>query len=73
MTAASQKPTVLVTGGSRGIGLAIAARFARDNFEVMIVGRERAPLESAAATLGPTVRFETGDVAIRADVERIAA
>jgi 3-oxoacyl-[acyl-carrier protein] reductase len=73
MTAASQKPTVLVTGGSRGIGLAIAARFARDNFEVMIVGRERAPLESAAATLGPSVSFETADVAIRADVERIAS
>jgi len=73
MTAKSEKPVVLVTGGSRGIGLSVAARFVRDDFEVMIVGRERGRLAAAAAQLGPLVSFEAADVSVRADVERIAA
>ena len=74
MTAHSTaRRVVLVTGASRGIGLAIAGRFVRDDFDVMIVGRERAPLAAAAARLGPRVSIEAADVAVRADVERVAA
>ena len=69
----SSRRTALVTGGSRGIGLAIAARFVRDNFDVMIVGRERTSLVAAAVELGPQVVFESGDVSVRGDVERIQA
>jgi 3-oxoacyl-[acyl-carrier protein] reductase len=73
MTVEIERPSVLVTGGSRGIGLAIARRFVRDGFDVMIVGREQGPLAAAAAQLGPRVSSEAADVAIRADVERVAA
>jgi 3-oxoacyl-[acyl-carrier protein] reductase len=65
--------SAVITGGSRGIGLAIAKRFARDGFDVFMVGREREPLAAAAAKIGPQAAIELGDVAVRADVERIAA
>ncbi len=66
------RKSVLVTGGSRGIGLAIAKRFAIDGFDVFIVGREREPLAAAAAQIGPRAALEPADVSVRADVERIA-
>ena len=46
------KPMVVVTGGSRGIGLAIARRFARAGHPVTIVARDGAALEAAAAAIG---------------------
>jgi 3-oxoacyl-[acyl-carrier protein] reductase len=64
--------SVVVTGGSRGIGLAIAKRFAADGFDVFIVGRERESLAAAAAQIGLRTAMEPADVSIRADVERIA-
>lgn len=71
MPVVAQK-SVVVTGGSRGIGLAIAKRFARDGFDVLIVGRERETLAAAAAQIGSRVAIEPGDVSVRLDVERIA-
>lgn len=44
--------TVLVTGGSNGIGRAIAARFAAAGERVVITGRDQAKLKAAAAELG---------------------
>lgn len=44
--------TVLVTGGSNGIGQAIAARFAAAGERVVITGRDPDKLEAAAADLG---------------------
>jgi NAD(P)-dependent dehydrogenase (short-subunit alcohol dehydrogenase family) len=64
--------SVVVTGGSRGIGLAIAKRFAADGFDVFIVGRERDALAAAATQLGSRTAMEPADVSNRADVERIA-
>lgn len=65
--------TVMVTGGGTGIGLAVARRYASEGASVIILGRRRAPLEEAAATLrgeaeaagcGGTVRtFDGVDVA----------
>ena len=66
----------LITGGSRGIGRAIAVEFARQGAHVGLVGRDAAALdESAAACTGADggVRVERfqGDVTDHATVERI--
>jgi 3-oxoacyl-[acyl-carrier protein] reductase len=45
------KRTVLVTGGSNGIGRAAAARFAADGASVIITGRDRHRLDAAAREL----------------------
>src|SRR5580693_2810198 len=42
----------LVTGGSRGIGRAIAARFAEAGAHVMLVSRKADALAEAASALG---------------------
>lgn len=44
----SRAPAVVVTGGSRGIGRAIAARFAHAGHHVVMIAREAGPLEAAA-------------------------
>jgi dehydrogenase/reductase SDR family protein 4 len=43
----------LVTGASRGIGLAIAETFAREGAQVVICGRKLDTLEEAARAIGP--------------------
>src|SRR5258707_15323163 len=43
----------LVTGGSRGIGLAIAAALVETGVSVFITGRDRKALKSASTQLGP--------------------
>jgi 3-oxoacyl-[acyl-carrier protein] reductase len=53
----------VVTGGTRGIGLAIAAAFVARGARVVVTGRDQKHLDAAAA------RFSTGTVlAVRADV-----
>jgi len=47
---------VLVTGGSRGIGKAIAAEFARSGADVVIASRKMADLENTAAEIRKTGR-----------------
>ncbi|WP_288381768.1 SDR family NAD(P)-dependent oxidoreductase [uncultured Massilia sp.] len=53
----------VVTGGSSGIGFAIAARFIQEGAKVYITGRRLAELEAAARTLGDRARAFQGDVA----------
>jgi NAD(P)-dependent dehydrogenase (short-subunit alcohol dehydrogenase family) len=43
---------VLITGGSRGLGLAMAREFAREGCRLMLCARDAAELDRAAADLG---------------------
>ena len=54
---------VLVTGGSRGIGYAIAGRMLQEGAQVVITGRHRSALEAAADSLGAGARFLAWDSA----------
>jgi NAD(P)-dependent dehydrogenase (short-subunit alcohol dehydrogenase family) len=60
----------LVTGGSRGIGLAIARRLVADGIDVSIIGRDPARLQQAAAALGGGVATAVIDVTDPAAVDR---
>jgi NAD(P)-dependent dehydrogenase (short-subunit alcohol dehydrogenase family) len=61
----------LVTGGSAGIGLAIAKRFADEGAHVVILGRRRDALDAAAAEIGRDVTAVQGDAASLADLDRL--
>jgi 3-oxoacyl-[acyl-carrier protein] reductase len=63
--------TVLVTGGTKGIGKGIAGVFARAGANVAICGRDRERGEAAAQELG--ARYLIADVAKAADCERIVS
>ena len=62
---ASAVPTALVTGASRGLGLALARSLAADGWRLVIDGRDPVALSEAAAELGAvtTVAAVAGDVA----------
>jgi NAD(P)-dependent dehydrogenase (short-subunit alcohol dehydrogenase family) len=66
-----QRPSVVVTGASRGIGLAIAKRFHADGAHVTICARGRAALEDALDEM-PGLRVHAVDMARRDEVERFA-
>jgi NAD(P)-dependent dehydrogenase (short-subunit alcohol dehydrogenase family) len=53
---------VLVTGGSRGIGLACAREFLREGCRVSLVGRDPGHMEQALASLGGAVRGFCADL-----------
>jgi NAD(P)-dependent dehydrogenase (short-subunit alcohol dehydrogenase family) len=53
----------LITGGSTGLGLAIAGRFRREGARVVITGRDHDLGERAGQALGPGARFVAADAA----------
>ncbi|GAA1800202.1 3-oxoacyl-ACP reductase FabG [Planosporangium flavigriseum] len=55
--------SVIVTGGSKGIGKGIARVFARVGARVVITGRDENALRTAADELGAGVTWVSGDIA----------
>src|SRR5690606_8944681 len=55
--------TALITGGSRGIGYAIAEAFVAAGARVVITARGRGALEEAAGRLGPNAIARACDIA----------
>jgi NADP-dependent 3-hydroxy acid dehydrogenase YdfG len=67
---------VLVTGGTTGIGKAIAARLAAEGSRLFILGREQADLASAIAEIrkqGGDIDGQTADTSNQADIEMVFA
>jgi NAD(P)-dependent dehydrogenase (short-subunit alcohol dehydrogenase family) len=60
----------LITGGSSGIGLAIAQKLAAEGCKVAIAGRQRAKLDAAAAQI-PGARGFTADVCVADQVAKL--
>jgi len=68
------RPVAVVTGASRGIGLAVARAFAARGHDLVLNARDPGPLDDAARSLGGAVRVETvaGDTT-HPDVRRAIA
>jgi gluconate 5-dehydrogenase len=65
----------MITGGSRGLGKEIASGLAQAGADVVLVGRERASLDAAAAelgALGSDVATLVGDMSVPEEAEETA-
>ena len=61
----------VVTGGSAGIGLATARRFAAEGARLFITGRRQAELDEAVASIGGNATGMRADSANLADLDRL--
>jgi NAD(P)-dependent dehydrogenase (short-subunit alcohol dehydrogenase family) len=61
----------VVTGGSTGIGLGIAKRFASEGAFVFITGRRQAELDAAVAEIGSQAIGVRADVSDLSDLDRL--
>ena len=64
--------TVIITGGTSGIGLATAKKFLEKNFNCMIVGRDEKKFAKIKSELVGNFDFISADVRIVAECEKIA-
>jgi len=64
--------TVLVTGASKGVGLAAAESFAKLGAKVGLVARDPSALEAAAAQIGGETHVVAADLAVREECLRAA-
>lgn len=63
----------VISGGTPGIGLAIAQRFVAEGAHVFIFGRRQAQLDEAAKLIGRNVTAIQADAANLDDLDRVAA
>jgi NADP-dependent 3-hydroxy acid dehydrogenase YdfG len=70
LTSPSTPTTALVTGGSRGIGLAIARALVREGVRVALVARGAEELEARAKELGSETIAVAADVSVSSEVDR---
>ena len=60
----------VITGGSSGIGFAIAKKYAENGATVIITGRDQRKLDAAVAALGGSTSGIKADIAVLADIEK---
>jgi NAD(P)-dependent dehydrogenase (short-subunit alcohol dehydrogenase family) len=63
----------VITGGTSGIGLATAQKFADEGARVYITGRRQSELDAAVKQIGSNATGVQGDVANLADLDRLYA
>ena len=63
----------VISGGTTGIGLAIAQRFVAEGAHVIIIGRRQAQLDAAAKLIGRNGTAIQADAANLDDLDRVAA
>lgn len=68
-----QGKTAVVTGGTSGIGLAVARRFADEGAHVFVTGRRQEAVDEAVAVIGSSAIGVAGDVTDRDDLDRLFA
>jgi NAD(P)-dependent dehydrogenase (short-subunit alcohol dehydrogenase family) len=71
MTGKFENKVVVVTGGTSGIGLATAKRFAAEGASVFITGRRQEELDAAVKTIGGRVSDVRADMSKLADIDRL--
>ncbi|MET9591859.1 SDR family oxidoreductase [Streptomyces sp. NPDC006516] len=68
-----QDKVAVITGGTSGIGLAIARCFVREGARVFVTGRDGDRLEAAVEELGPAATGVRSDVSVLADLDDLYA
>jgi len=63
--------TALITGGSKGLGEAMAVALAKEGASLALVSRDRGKLEAVAAKAGGNAQVFVGDVSREEEVERV--
>ena len=71
MTKHLEGKVAVVTGGTSGIGLAIARRFTAEGASVFITGRRQAELDAAVQTIGLGVTGVRADMSNLQDIDRL--
>jgi NAD(P)-dependent dehydrogenase (short-subunit alcohol dehydrogenase family) len=66
-----ESKVAVVTGGSAGIGLGAAKRFAAEGARVFITGRRQSELDKAVTTIEDGVTAIQGDASKLSDIDRI--
>src|SRR6202166_1286449 len=66
-----QGKVAVITGGTTGIGLAVAKLFVKEGAYVFITGRRQKELDAAVKAIGSNVTGVQGDVAKLADLDRL--
>ncbi|MEU9916251.1 SDR family oxidoreductase [Streptomyces sp. NPDC051001] len=73
MPGALQDKVAVITGGTSGIGLAIARRFIREGARVFVTGRDIDRLEAAVKEMGPAATGVRSDVSVLTDLDALYA
>lgn len=65
--------TAVITGGAGAIAVELAGHLLREGYRLVLVGRDRAKLEAAAALLRGEVELLLADLTVMADLQRVGA